>query len=531
MAFLDFTSRSKVTGVLHNAATPEKHQIETMAGGLALFDFDGDGILDLFLTNGAPQPSLEKTSPEWWNRLYKGVGDGSFTDVTEAAGLAGRGFDLGAAAGDFDNDGRPDLLVTGVRGSKLYRNEGLQFRDITEEAGLRDRQWAIAAAWFDYDRDGWLDLFIVRYVKWDPAREPFCGDPAGQFRTYCHPQYYEGFSNLLYRNNRDGTFTDVSAAAGIAGHVGKGMGVAVADFDLDGDLDIFVANDTVPNFLFRNDGGRFAEVAFDAGVALNDDGRALSSMGVEFRDLDNDGLEDIFITALANETFPWYRNLGRGRFVDLTYPSRLGAATLAYSGWGAGAYDFDNDGWKDVLTANGDVNDNTEKFSSGRSRQPCLLLRNRRGRSFEAEIISSPALHRGAAFGDLNNDGRVDAVISRIGQPPLILLNQYPPRPWIGLQLQGVLSNRDGIGARVRLIADGQPQWNRVTPSVGYASSSDVRVHFGLGGATKVDQIHIEWPSGIHQVLRNPPIGRYLKVREPRERAAEEPAPARSQAP
>ena len=509
--------------VLRNSATPEKHQIETMAGGVAVLDFDGDGWMDIFFTNGAPQPSLKKDGPAWWNRLYRNRRNGTFEDVTARAGLQGEGFSMGAAAGDYDNDGHTDLLVTGVHRNTLYRNRGDgTFADVTAQAGIHNEPWSVAAGFLDYDSDGHLDLFIANYVTWDPAREPFCGDPKRAYRTYCHPKFYTGLPNTLYRNTGNGTFADVSRESGIAARIGKGMGVAFADYNADGRLDILVANDTLPNFLFRNEGpgpqgaaastpATFTEVGLTAGVAFNDDGRALSSMGVDFRDIDGDGQPDLFITALANETFPFYRNAAKGMFTDATYPSRIGAATMLYSGWSNGIYDFDNDGRRDLFAANGDVNDNTETFSSGRSRQPCLLLRQAANGRFESTAVTPPALHRGAAFADFDNDGRVDIVVTRIGERAAILHNRMGDGAnWLGLRLIGKKSNRDAIGARVKAGA----QWNHVTRSVGYASSSDPRVHFGLGAQSSVE-VEIHWPTGAVQKLGSVKANQYLTVEEP----------------
>jgi hypothetical protein len=347
--------------------------------------------------------------------------------------------------------------------------------------------------------------------------EPFCGDPARGLRTYCHPRFYDPLPNRLYRNNGDGTFSDVSAASGIAAHPGKGMGVAIADYDHDGWIDVFVANDTLPNFLFHNEhNGRFRETALQADVGLNDDGKALSSMGVDFRDLDNDGWEDLFITALANETFPVFRNLGRSLFRDATYSSRAGILSMPVTGWSTGIFDFDNDGWKDVFAAAGDVQDNTESFSSRNSRQQNLLLLNDSRGAFRPAFIGLPALNRGAAFGDFDRDGRVDAVVTRLNEPPVLLRNiMGGDNRWIALKLVGARSNRDAIGACVALRSGGLLQVNRVTTSTGYACSSEAAVHFGLGRAARAETIEIEWPSGSRQTLANIPAGSYLTVREP----------------
>ena len=517
-SFEEISARSGLNAVLNNAATADKHQVETMAGGIAVIDFDRDGRPDVFVTNGAPQPGLVKDGPQWWNRLYRNRGDGTFADVTARAGLAGQGFSIAAAVADFDNDGWPDLFVAGVGRNILYRNRGDgTFEDVTAKARIPQTGWAVGAAFFDADGDGWLDLFIVNYVHWDPLTEPQCGELGLGIRTYCHPRFFQGLPNTLLRNNRDGSFTDVSRESGIAAHVGKGMGIAIGDYDNDGRIDVFVANDTLPNFLFHNEGGmRFKEAALESGVALNDDGRALSSMGVDFRDIDNDGRDDLFVTSLANETFPLYRNRGGGLFQDLTYLSRLGHLSVAYSGWGAGVFDFDLDGRKDIFTANGDVNDNSERFSSQPSRQRCHVFWQREPLRFEAEEVGETAQYRGAAFADFNEDGRIDVVLSRLGQPPALLLNRAGQgRHWVAFDLEGTRSNRDAIGARLHLITTSGEQWNRCTTAVGYASASEKPVRFGLGSNPTITAVEIEWPSGVKQRIQNPAPDHVIKVREP----------------
>lgn len=504
--------------ILNNSQTAEKHQIETMPGGVAVLDYDGDGKPDLFFANGAPQPTLRKPGLEWSNRLFRNLGGWKFEDVTEKAGIAGEGYAMGAAAADYDNDGRTDLLVTSVGFSRLYRNRGDgTFEDATAKARIPATPWPISAGWFDMDNDGDLDLFLVNYCRWNPATEPFCGDRRAGYRTYCHPKYYEGLPNTLLRNNGDGTFTDVSQSAGIAGKVGKGMAVAFADYDGDGRTDILVTNDTTPNFLFHNEGGgRFTEAGYAAGVAIADDGKVLSTMGADFRDADNDGRPEIFLTALANETFPLFRNLGKGLFEDLTFRSRIGAASLAQSGWSAGVYDFDNDGWKDLFAANGDVQDNTEMFSSRASKQRNQLFRNRGDGTFESVLFGERAQHRGAAFGDLDGDGRVDAVVTRLNQPPVLYRNTMGAgNHWLGLELRGTKANRDGLGAVVKVVCGGKAQWNHATTAVGYLSSSEKTVRFGLGAAKAADAVEITWPGGKVQRLENVAGDRVVRVDEP----------------
>ena len=516
VSFDDISTRSGLDAILRNSATPEKHQIETMAGGVAAFDFDGDGLVDIFLTNGARQPDLTKPDASWWNRLYRNRGDGHFEDVTAKSGLRGEGFSMGAAAGDFDNDGHPDLFVAGVRRNILYRNRGDgTFEDVTAKAGIHGEPWSVAAGWFDYDGDGRLDLFVVNYVVWDPAHEQVCIDSRSGERAHCHPKFYSGLPNTLYHNNGDGTFTDVSEASGIRAHIGKGMSVAFADYDGDGRIDIFVTNDAEPNFLFHNDGnGHFTETAVHAGVAFNDDGRAVSSMGVDFRDVDGDGRPDLFFTAVANETYPLYRNLGKGLFADITYRSRVGAATSKITGWSAGIFDFDNDGRKDLFCANGDLNGNAEALSQRPSRQANLVLVQRAGSVFDTFPVGAAARYRGAAFADFDNDGRVDAVVTRLGERPLLLRNTTGGgNHWLGIQLEGVRANRDGIGAVVKVTADGVEQWNHVTSAVGYASSSELRAHFGLGASQRAT-VEVRWPGGAVQQVGEVEADRYVRLKE-----------------
>ncbi|MDQ2899858.1 MAG: FG-GAP-like repeat-containing protein, partial [Acidobacteriota bacterium] len=472
--------------VVRTGATGEKHQIETMIAGVAVFDYDNDGWPDIYVANGATVPDLikpdvNKKDSSYSNRLFRNNRDGTFSDVTGKAGVAGVGYSMGVAAADFDNDGNEDLFVTGVRGNTLFHNRGDgTFEDVTKAAGLGETgKWSVAAGWFDFDNDGLLDLFVVRYVVWDPAEEIFCGENPG-YRQYCHPSNYQPLANALYRNLGNGKFQDVSVSSGIAKFAGKGMGVAFGDFDNDGHLDIFVANDTVPNFLFHNEGnGKFREMALDAGVAYDGDGKSISAMGVDFRDYDNDGREDLFITALSNETFPLFRNLGHGHFADVTYPSGIGRAAVPWTGWSAGMFDFNNDGWKDIFVAGGHVMDNAELSSSRKSRQPNVVFTNRAGR-FDAKLLAGEALHRGAAFGDFDRDGRVDAVVTRLNEQPLVLRNVSAAGNWIDFRLIGHKSNRDGIGAWLHVTSESGEQWNRVTTSVGYGCSSDRVVHFGL---------------------------------------------------
>ena len=521
------TAGSGVDFVLNNGTTDDKPMPDSTLGGVALLDCDADGLLDVYFTNGARFPDLVKSGPAFHNRLYRNLGNRAFEDVTQASGVAGSGYSMGAAAADYDNDGRTDIYVTGVNRNILYRNLGAcRFEDVTESAGVEMGQpptklWSVAAAWLDYDNDSHLDLFVVNYLDWTWDNNRVCGDPGR--RLSCSPAHYEGLPNMLFRNRGDGTFADVSVSTGIAAHIGKGMSAAVADYDGDGFQDVFVTNDSVRNFLFRNIAGeRFEEVGVQAGIAFTGDGIPVSSMGLDFRDLSGDGTPDVTITALTNETFPLFLNRG-SEFVDATYPSKIGLESFTMSGWSVGAFDFDNDGDKDIFTANSHVSENVELYRSVAYRLPNALFQNLGDGTYKdvgpeaGAAMQVSAAHRGAAFGDLDNDGRVDAVISAIGASSSVLFNESEAGHWLSLDLEGTASNRDGIGARVRLVEEsGRIQFNHATTAVGYASSSGSRVHFGLGGNAAVRTVEITWPSGTVQTVENPETDRILPVVEPR---------------
>jgi len=502
----------------HHSPTAGKYFVESAPGGLAVFDYNGDGRPDIFFTNGARTPSLEKSSAAFANRLYRNDGQMRFTDVTEAAGVQGVGYAMGAAAADYDNDGHVDLFVAGVRQNQLLRNHGNgRFEDVTTRAGIASGVWAVAGGWLDYDNDGRLDLLVVNYVQWSPETNRSCGDEARGIRIYCDPRVFQGLPNRLYRNRGDGTFEDVSARSGLLAHVGKGMSVAFADFNHDGRLDIFVTNDTVPNFLFRNNGdGTFAETALHAGVSVTDSGRAISSMGTDFQDYDNDGWEDIHLTALAGETFPLFRNDGRGAFVEETQSSGMARLTVKSSGWCSIVADIDNDGWKDIFTANSHVNDRIGEFQSIAFKQSnSLFINDGRGRfrdaTTSAGLATAVAAHRGCGVADFNADGRLDVVVLALGAPAELWENESTPdRRWLIVRLVGTTSNRDGIGARV-IVGN---QVRTMTTAMGYASSSHAGLHFGLGAATEIDRIEVHWPSGTRQVVQNVKTNQVIEVKE-----------------
>jgi hypothetical protein len=523
--FREVSANAGVDFTLEHHPTPEKHMIETMAGGVAAFDFNGDGRTDLYFTNGAALPALEKTAPKYNNRLYRNDGGMRFTDVTAQAGVAGRGYSMGAAAADYDNDGNVDLFVAGVYRNILYRNRGGVFADVTAAAGVASDKWAVAAGWFDYDNDGWLDLIIVNYAKWTTAFNRLCGDAAKNIRIYCHPKYFEPVPNTLYRNRGDGTFEDVTNKSGIGRHSGRGMSVAFADYDRDGFQDIFVTNDNLPNFLFHNRRtGTFEEVAIRAGAALLDHGKPVASMGADFRDYDNDGLPDISVTALFRETFPLFRNLGKGLFGDSGYASKMAQLSSPHSGWSNGFFDFNNDGWKDLFTANSHVNDRVELFEPTQYRDVNTLFENAGNGTFRLVNAGFDQVraHRGSAFADFNGDGRIDIAVSSLGDRAEIWENvTASANHWILLKLRGTKSNRDGIGAEARI----GKQWNPMTSAAGYASSSHLGVHFGLGPATKIAEIEIRWPGGSVQKLKDVAVDQVTELRETRS----PPAPVSSQ--
>lgn len=524
----ELVKNSGVDFYIEPSRTNRRHQPETMISGVCIFDYNNDGILDLYLVSGATMPGLKKELPAHWNRLYRGNGDFTFVDVTEEAGVKGRGYTHGCAVGDYDNDGDQDLFVAGLRENIFYRNNGDgTFTDVTKEVGLGEPDpkygtlWSVAAAFLDYNRDGWLDLFVSNYCVWDPETEPICGPVNAP--DYCHPQHYDGLPNSLYRNNGDGTFTDVSEASGIRAHIGKGMGLGIADFDDDGWIDIYVGNDTVPAFLFHNQGdGTFREIAFESGTAYTYSGHAVSGMGVDAKDVNNDGLVDIFVAAMTNEPMPFYVNLGGLMFDDATAPSRLAMMTRDRTGWSNGIFDLNNDGWKDLMIASGDVMHPSGAFKD-RVPQPNTLFVNLKNGKFEdaaptagSDFTKAVRIHRGMAFGDLDNDGRIDVVTTSLEGPTEIWRNvSNPKNHWILVSVRGTRSNRDGIGTKIRITTASGSQWNHVNPAVGYGCASDKRVHFGLGPDAVIEEMQVTWPSGVTQTFTNIPADQILELVEP----------------
>ncbi|HEY0006151.1 MAG TPA: CRTAC1 family protein [Pyrinomonadaceae bacterium] len=532
VTFKDITAATKIDFKHAASPTSQKYLLETMGGGAAMFDYDNDGRMDLFFTNGArledPMPKGAmpvKTDASYWNRLYRQKPDGTFEDVTERAGLKGEGYSLGVAAGDYDADGLPDLYVTAYGSNTLYHNNGNgTFSDVTRKTGTAGGGWSTSAGWLDYDTDGRADLFVARYMEWDFERGSlYCGDTRPGFRAYCHPDNFRGASNILFHQKPDGTFEDATASAGLSDPKGKGLGVAFADFDGDGWTDIFVANDSVRQSLYRNRGnGTFEDIAVMAGVGYDENGKTFAGMGVDAGDYDNDGLMDLFITTLSNETYPLYRNNGDETFTYTTNTSGVGQITLLYSGWGTRFLDADNDGWRDIFVAQSHVLDTIEKTSSYlKYKQTPLLMLNKEGRGFvnvsasAGQPFSLPLAARGAAFGDLDNDGDVDLVLCTLNAGPVILRNEGTRHHWLGISLAGTKSNRAGLGARLTVTdSSGRKQTFDNSNAGSYLSSSDPRLLVGLGQAESVREVEVRWPGKRLQRILNPAVDRYLVIKE-----------------
>jgi enediyne biosynthesis protein E4 len=528
-SFVDVTSSLGVHFQYLASHTSRKYLPETMGAGVALFDYDNDGRLDLFLVNGAPlaDPTAkgavpEKSGPKYWNRLFHQKADGAFEDVTEKSGLQGAGYGMGVAVGDYDNDGFEDLYVTALGGNKLYHNNGNgTFTDVTEKAGVAGSGWSTSAAWVDLDNDGLLDLVVLRYLQWD-FEDIWCGEHKEGFRSYCHPDIFQPIAPLVFHNDGNGHFTEVSQKIGLS-KPGKSLGIALADYDHDGKIDIFVANDSMVEFLYHNKGdGTFEEAGLLSQVAVDGDGRTYAGMGVDFADYNNDGWPDLLVTDLANQRYALYKNNGDASFSYSTFGTGLARITMLHSGWGARFFDYDNDGWKDLIVAQGHDLDTVEiNYPNLRYKEPMLLLRNT-GTGFVDVSVQSGVvfqqrwLGRGLAVGDIDNDGRIDVVVSTNDGPAHILHNETPTQNhWLTLNLVGHKSNRDAIGAEVKLTTAKGSQFATVTTTGSYLSSSDKRVHFGLGPETIPQSIEIHWPSGVQQKLSNIRADQILQIDEP----------------
>ena len=527
--YTDVTSALNINFEYVASHTSRKYLIETMGSGVALFDYDNDGHLDIFVVNGAPlsDPTLkgtipQKAGPKDWNRLFHQKKDGTFEDVTEKAGLQGMGYGMGVAVGDYDNDGFEDLYVTAYGGNKLYHNNGDgTFADVTERAGVAGSGWSTSAAWVDLDGDGLLDLVVLRYLQWD-FDDIYCGERREGYRSYCHPDSFHPIAPLVYHNDGNGHFTEIAQKAGLA-LPGKGLGIALADYDRDGHIDLFFANDSMPEFLYHNKGnGTFEELALQSGVAVDSEGHSYAGMGVDFADYNNDGLPDLVVTDLASQIYALYRNNGDGTFNYESYPSGIGLMTMKHSGWGVRFLDFDNDGWKDLLITQGHDLDTIQlTFPDLRYKEPMLLARNT-GKGFvdvsshAGDVFQKAWVGRGLAIGDIDNDGRLDAVVTTNDGALHVLHNSTQNQNhWLTLELVGHRSNRDAIGAEVKLVTAKGAQWATVTTAGSYLSSSDKRLHFGLGSEVTARTIEIRWPSGIRQTLKDIRADQILQIQEP----------------
>lgn len=527
--FEDRAREAGLTFVHDNGHRREFYYPEMIGGGCALFDADGDGRLDVFLTQGAPLPerNVGSEAKRWSDRLYRNMGDGTFTDITERAGVSGivggrKAYSIGCATGDYDNDGHLDLLVTTYGRCLLYRNMGDgTFAEVGAQAGLTREGFWTSAAFFDYDRDGDLDLIVCNYIRYHPGDDIACGTSAER-RDYCPPGFFPPTQSALYRNNGDGTFTDVTRQAGLTSPFNKALGVVVADFDLDGDPDIYLACDLTPNLLYFNQGdGTFVEQAVARGVAVNEQGEPQASMGVDWRDYDGDLLPDLVVTNYWFENTNLFRNSPSGVFSEESYGAGLGTASLKRVGWGTALLDFDNDGRRDFFSHNGHVMLHPEETTPGASarQQSQLFLQTTPGRFEEVSDRAGPwfqqaQMGRGAAFGDVDNNGTIDILAAQINAPPALLVNRTAGHHWIALKLIGTKSNRSAIGARVRVTASGVTQVDEVRSAYSYASASDLRVYFGLGSASLIERIEVRWPSGTTTVRTDVAANQLLTLRE-----------------
>jgi hypothetical protein len=523
--YTDVRKEAGITFLQDATQTEEKYYLETMGTGVAWLDYDQDGLMDLFFVQSAATDIYKPPQP-LRSALYHNNGDGTFTDVTEKSGLAGEGhYGQGVAIGDFDNDGYPDIYVTGyARGILYHNNHDGTFTDVTAKAGVADEGgWSTSAGWFDYDKDGWLDLVVTNYIEWSPKNNVYCGEHRPGYRSYCHPGNYKGQKTKLYHNNHDGTFTDVSDASGVGKPESKGMGVVLADFNNDGWPDIAIANDSWPNFLFLNKhDGTFQDVSLVSGMAASEDGRYEAGMGIDAADVDGDGWQDVYITHLDFELNRLYHNNHDGTFNDDTYRSGIGNKAILLSGVSMKFLDYDNDGWTDILQLNGAMLDNVHLYHGEVSYKEPLLMFHNLGKGQFDKVSASlgpdfmrPIAGRGLATADYDNDGDIDIVTNNRGDYPSLLRNDGGnANHWLEILLIGTKSNRDGIGASLKLNSEGTSHVEQAKGGMSYMSANDPRIFFGLGKRTKIDSLEITWPSGLLEKLTNVPIDEIIAVKE-----------------
>ena len=525
VTFTDIAKAAGITFVQDSTATDQKYYLETMGTGAGWIDYDQDGLMDLYLVQTG-ETDIYKPPHPLRSALYHNNGDGTFTDVTEKAGVGNEGFYAqGVAVGDYDNDGYPDMLVTGYGHAILYHNNGNgTFTDVTEKAGVADKGgWSTSAGWFDYDKDGYLDLVICNYIEWTPQTNIWCGEHRPGYRAYCHPDNYRGQHIKLYHNNHDGTFTDVSDKSGVSKPEAKGMGVVLADFNNDGWTDIAIANDTWPNFLFLNNhDGTFKDVSFNSGVAASEDGKYEAGMGIDAADFDGDGWMDLYVTHLDFELNRLYHNNHDETFDDVTFSSGIGNKAIFLSGVSAKFLDYDNDGWRDIVQANGSMLDNITLYHTEESYQePKLMFHNLGQGKFDkvsdqlGPDFMKLTAGRGLATADFDNDGDIDILVNNRGDAPQLLRNDGGnANNWLTVRLIGVKSNRDGIGASLKLVSEGFTQFDQAKGGTSYMSASDPRIHFGLEQRKTIESLEITWPSGTVDKLASVSINQIIAVKE-----------------